>query len=269
MVRCRVVDLIRANAARAQEALRVAEESAKLLGLAASAATFERCRYDTYRLESAVLSRLPAWLCYRIRLYCLVDTRLCVDPVEVAAAAVRGGAGLVQLRAKNLNERAYLELASRVCAAVRGAGGLFVVNDHVAVARILEADAVHVGQDDLAVAAVRAVVGPRCAIGVSAHTAEQAAQAVRDGADYVGLGPMYATTTKPHEPERGPGLLDAVRPTLRLPSYAIGGMDAERVRALAPRLPHGVAVAGAICRAHDPEKAAAELLEILQPDPLP
>jgi thiamine-phosphate pyrophosphorylase len=269
MVRRRVVDLVRANAARAQEALRVAEESAKLLALGESAAIFERCRYATYRLESAVLSRLPAWLCHRIRLYALVDTNLCADPVAVAAAAVRGGAGMVQLRAKGLGERAYLALAQRLCDAVRGAGGLFIVNDHVAVARILDADGVHVGQDDLSVAAVRAVVGPRCAIGVSAHTAAQAAQAVTDGADYLGLGPMFATTTKPHEPERGPALLDAIRPTLRLPSYAIGGIDAERLRALLPRLPHGAAVAGAICRAPDPERAAADLLAIMQPDEMP
>jgi len=267
--RARVTDLIRANAARAQEALRAAEEAAKLLGLATCAATLEHCRYEAYRLESAVLSRLPAWLCHRIRLCCLVDTRLCVDPVTVAGAAARGGAGLVQLRAKDLGARDYLALAARVQDAVRNAGALFAVNDHVAVARVLGADAVHIGQDDLPLAAARAVVGPRCAIGISAHTPEQARQAVADGADYLGLGPMFATTTKPHEPERGPGLLDAVRPFLTRPSYAIGGLDTERIRALLPRLPHGVAVAGAICRAVDPERAAAEILAVLQPDEMP
>ena len=267
--RARVTDLIRANAARAQEALRAAEEAAKLLGLATCAATLEHCRYESYRLESAILSRLPAWLCHRIRLCCLVDISLCVDPVAVAGAAARGGAGLVQLRAKSLGERDYLALATRVQEAVRNAGALFAVNDQVAVARVLGADAVHIGQDDLPLAATRAVVGPRCAIGVSAHTPEQARQAVADGADYVGLGPMFATTTKPHEPERGPGLLDAVRPFLTRPSYAIGGLDTERIRALLPRLPHGVAVAGAICRAADPERAAAEILSVIQPDELP
>ncbi len=272
MERARLVDLVRANAARVQEALRVGEEAAKLIGQPACAAALESARYASYRLESGLLSRLPAWRLHQIRLYALIDTALTDRPVETAAAVARGGAGAVQLRAKNLSQRAYRELAARVQDAVRGAGALFVVNDHVAVARALGADAVHVGQDDLALTDVRLAGGPALAIGVSAHTPDQASAAIAAGADYLGLGPMYATATKPHEPERGPQLLDAVRGMLQgaacRPSYAIGGLDAVRVAALRPRLLHGVAVAGALCRAADPERAAAELLTILQPDEL-
>lgn len=256
--------LVRANAARAQEALRAAEEFCRVATLGAAAAACERARYETYRLELRLLSRLPAWRLWQVRLYALVDTSLTERPVEVAAAAARGGAGAVQLRAKGLGVRAYRELAARMADAVRGAGALFVVNDHAAVARLVGAEALHVGQDDLAVADARAVAGPLCAIGVSAHTPEQVAQAQADGADSLGLGPMHATATKAHEPERGPQLLDAVRASLRVPSYAIGGLDRERVRALLPRLPHGVAVAGAICRAADPERAAAEIRDLLE-----
>ena len=265
-LRASPVAVVRANAARAQEALRALEEGLKLAGGAWQAA--EAARYRVYRLESDLLARLPAWRLWQARLYVLVDTALCSEPVAVAAAAVRGGAGVVQLRAKALGQREYRDLAARVQDAVRGAGGLFVVNDHVAIARALDADGVHVGQEDLPVRDVRAVVGPRCAIGVSAHTAEQAL-AGQQAADYLGLGPMFATTTKPHEPCRGPGLLDAVRGQLRVPSYAIGGLDEARLRELRPRLPHGAAVAGSVCRAADPERAAAELLAILVPDPHP
>lgn len=260
------VAVVRANAARAQEALRAVEEGLKLLGGPYRAV--EEARYRAYRLESDILARLPAWRLWQVRLYVLVDTALCADPVTVAAAAARGGAGVVQLRAKGLPVRAYRELAARTQDAVRGVGGLFVVNDHAAVARAIDADGVHVGQDDLDPRDVRAVVGPRCAIGVSAHTPEQAV-AGQSAADYLGLGPMFATSTKPHEPSRGPELLDAVRGSLRVPSYAIGGLDAARLRELRPRLPHGAAIAGAVCRAADPERAAAELLAILQPDPTP
>ena len=265
-VRAGPLAVVRANAARVQEALRALEEGLKLAGGPWQAA--EAARYRCYRLESDLLARLPAWRLWQVRLYVLVDTALCADPLAVAAAAVRGGAGAVQLRAKQLGPRAYRELAARMQEAVRGAGALFVVNDHVAVARALDADGVHVGQDDLAPADVRLVVGPRCAVGVSAHTAEQAL-AGQQAADYLGLGPMYATTTKPHEPCRGPELLDAVRGQLRIPSYAIGGLDAGRLRDLRPRLPHGAAIAAAVCRAGDPQRAAAELLEILQPDAMP
>lgn len=261
-----VVDLTRANAARAQEALRAGEEFARIAGLGAVAAEFEQVRYGIYQSELRLLARLPAWRLWEVRLYALVDTSLTDRPVEVAAAVVRGGAGAVQLRAKNLNIRSYRELAERVAAVVRQAGGLFVVNDHVAVAAVVAADAVHVGQDDLSVADARAVAGALCAVGVSCHTGDQVGVAQRDGADYVGLGPMFATTTKPHEPERGPALLDAVRADLRIPSFAIGGLDLARIAALGSRIPHGVAVAGALCRAPDPERAAAALRDLLERD---
>lgn len=273
MERARLVDLVRANAARVQEALRAGEEAAKLAKLPSCAAALEDARYASYRLEVGLLARLPAWRLHQVRLYALVDTALTEKPIEIAAAVVRGGAGAVQLRAKNLSLRAYRELAARMQDAVRSAGALFVVNDHVAVARALGADAVHIGQDDLTLADVRMVAGPALAVGVSAHTVDQAREALAAGADYLGLGPMYATSTKPHEPERGPQLLDAVRGLLQgpscRPSYAIGGLDASRIAALRSRLPHGVAVAGALCRADDPERAAAEILAILQPDELP
>lgn len=273
MRRARLVDLIRANAARVQEALRACEEALKLAAQPAAAAAIEAARYAVYRLELGLLSRLPAWRLYQVRLYALVDTGLTDDPVRVAGAVARGGAGAVQLRAKGLTQRAYQDLAQRVQEAARANGALFVVNDHVAVARAIGADAVHVGQDDLSVADTRAVVGPGCAIGLSTHTPDQVAAGLADGADYLGLGPVFATSTKAHEPERGPELLDAVRERLRAPqgrpSYAIGGLDRDRIADLRPRLPHGVAVAGALCRAADPERAAAELLLLLDPDEFP
>lgn len=263
--------LIRANAARVQEALRCAEEASKLgadcgaltPGTDAPWAVLEAARYAAYTLESDLLARLPGWKLRSVKLYALIDPGLCADPLAVAVAVARGGAGAVQLRAKPLAVRAYRELAARIQDAVRGKGALFIVNDHVAIARAIGADGIHVGQDDLSVADARTVVGTGCAIGVSCHTPEQTADALRDGADYLGLGPIHGTTTKPHEPERGPGLLDAVAGIVDRPSYAIGGLDRDRVLALRGRFPHGIAVAGALCRAADPERAAAELLEAL------
>ncbi len=260
-----LVALVRANAARVQEALRTLEEASRL-GEAVRAQAFEWLRYRAYTLERRLLARLPAWLLHRVRLYALVDTGLCADAVAVARAVARGGAGAVQLRAKGLGVREYRELAARVQEAAHAAGALFIVNDHAAVARALGADGVHLGQDDLPLADCRAVVGPCTAIGISAHTPEQARSAVDGGADYLGLGPIFATQTKAHEPARGPVLLDAVRSWLRAPSYAIGGLDLARIQELRHRLPHGVAVGAALCRAADPEAAAARLHELLEPE---
>lgn len=264
-VRPTPVALIRANAARAAEALRSLEEALKLARCPHRAA--EAARYGCYRLESGLLARLPAWRLWQVRLYVLVDPGQCADPVAVAAAAARGGAGAVQLRAKSLGVRAYRELAARMRDAVRGTA-LFVVNDHVAVARAIDADAVHVGQDDLAVADARAVVGARCAVGVSAHDPAQALAGQAE-ADCLGLGPMFPTASKPHEPVQGPGLLDALAGRLRVPSFAIGGITAGNLPNLLPRLPHGIAVSAAVCRAADPERASADLLAMLQPEPHP
>ncbi len=268
MSRANLVALVRANAARVQEATRCAEEFAKLAHAPAYAEACAAARYAVYRLELALLARLPAWRLWSVRLYALVDTALTDRPVEVAAAVARGGAGAVQLRAKDLGIRAYRELAARVADACRANDALFVVNDHAAVARVLGADGLHVGQDDLAVADARAVVGPLCAVGVSTHERGQIAQAIADGADYLGCGPMYATTTKAHEPARGPELLDHARELAgaRLPTFAIGGLDLDRVRVLRPRIPHGVAIAGALCRATDPERAAADLRDLFEDD---
>jgi thiamine-phosphate pyrophosphorylase len=256
-----------------EEAIRVVEETCKLIGHSAAAAQLEAARYATYRLETGLLARMPAWRLFQVRLYVLIDTSLTADPLRVAVAAVRGGAGAVQLRAKALSVQQYYEAAQRMNEAVKNAGGLFIVNDHVAIAQAIGADGVHVGQDDLPLSAARQVVGPCCALGISAHTPEQIETGIKNGADYVGLGPMYATSTKPHEPERGPSLLDAAQKILQgvhqRPSYAIGGLDSARITALKSRLPHGVAVAGAICKAADPERAAAELLQILSPDEMP
>lgn len=246
--------LVRANAARVAEALRVIEEFAKLDD-ATLAATAEGIRYGLYDCEAALCARLPASRLRREPLYALIDTALTDAPVAVAAAVVAGGAGIVQLRAKELSAAAYATVAAEMQAVVRAAGGLFIVNDHVAIAAAIAADGIHVGQDDLPVALVRRAVPAGCLIGCSCHSPEQIAAACAAGADYLGVGPMFATATKAHEPARGPALLDAVQ-DCPLPTYAIGGLDAERIAALRPRLPHGVAVAGALCRAGDPTAAA-------------
>lgn len=254
--------IICANARRAEEALRTIEEWAKLVGLDASEA--EALRYASYDIERDCLTRLPAARLAREKLYVLVDVTLCEEPLRVAAAAVRGGAGIVQLRAKQLNPRAYLALARSMQEVVRAAGGLFIVNDHVAIAAALAADGIHVGQDDLPPATVRAVVGPLMAIGLSTHSPQQIAAARAEGADHIGVGPMFATDTKPQETVRGPALLAAV--PADLPSYAIGGLDPARVAALRPRLPHGIAIAGAVCTAADPAACCAALRQILDND---
>ena len=259
--RTSLVAVVRANAARVAEALRSLEEWAKLGR--GEAGQIEQCRYQLYDIERDLLASLPVHKLWNEKVYALVDTSCTDDPVACAQRLVQAGAGIVQLRAKELSERSYAELAQAVQTVVRDNGALFIVNDHVAVAAALAADGIHVGQDDLGVDYVRRVVGPLMLIGLSTHTPEQISAARTSGADYIGLGPMFATSTKAHEAVRGPQLLAAVADAYPLPSYAIGGLTLDRVVDLAPTIAHGVAIAGALCRSTEPAPLVQQLKQTL------
>ena len=239
-------DLVRANANRASEAMRSMAEGFGQAGQHDLAAICEQARFATYDVEAGLLKAIPAQRLWQERLYVLIDTQTCQDPVAATKAAATNGAGIIQLRGKDLNQEAYWRLAGTLQTIVREAGGLFIVNDHIEVAAAIAADGVHIGQHDAPVELARAALGPHSLIGVSCHSLADLAAAQAASADYVGMGPMFATSTKAHEPARGPDLLDALRDTLRVPSYAIGGMTLERTNGLLPKIPHGIAVASAI-----------------------
>ncbi|HEX8275054.1 MAG TPA: thiamine phosphate synthase [Longimicrobiaceae bacterium] len=181
--------------------------------------------------------------------------------LDVVRAALRGGAPCIQLRAKTETAREMVELARALREATRAAGALLVVNDRVDVALAAGADGAHVGDDDLPVAAARRIVPPGFLLGRSTETSEQAVQARRDGADYVGVGPVYETASK-HDagPSVGLARVAAVAQSAGIPAVGIGGIDtanaAEVVRAGAA----GVAVIRAVMQAPDPAEAVRELL---------
>src|SRR5207247_8422550 len=144
------------------------------------------------------------------------------DPAALAAALLAGGARLVQLRWKGASARELLAAARAIRPLARAAGALFLVNDRPDVARAAEADGVHLGQDDLPVPAARRVLGAGGRIGVSTHDLEQARAAEAAGADYIAVGPVYATATKPGAlPPRGLALVSAVRAAVPCPLVAV------------------------------------------------
>jgi thiamine-phosphate pyrophosphorylase len=117
-------------------------------------------------------------------------------PIDLASAYINGGARFLQIRAKSLSGAAFLDLTSRICAIAHPAGALVIVNDRVDIARIAGADGVHVGQDDLAPAAVRTLVGPAAIVGLSTHTEPQIDAALSQSVTYVAVGPIFGTSTK-------------------------------------------------------------------------
>ncbi|MBI3455617.1 MAG: thiamine phosphate synthase [Candidatus Rokubacteria bacterium] len=185
------------------------------------------------------------------------------DPVTVADAVLAAGARWVQLRDKTASTRALAGLARCVGARVRAAGGVFIVNDRLDVALAAGADGVHLGQDDLPPADARAVA-PGLVLGVSTHSLDQARRAQDDGADYVALGSIFATGSKPSFELVGLEALPLVRPHVTVPLVAVGGITVERVPAVLAAGADAVAVISAIGMARDPGEAAAAFLAAIR-----
>lgn len=185
--------------------------------------------------------------------------------MALATAALRGGADVLQLRHKTLTRGELLILARRLRALTRDAGALFVVNDHLDLALLSEADGVHLGPDDLSLAGARRTAGDRILVGASASTPVVAVEAIRSGADYIGSGPAFATPLKPEKVVIDPSgiarVAEAVGPAV--PVFAIGGIDESNVAQLTAAGIHRVCVIRAVGEAPDPESAARRLRTML------
>jgi thiamine-phosphate pyrophosphorylase len=266
--------VVAANAARVQEALRVLEEFGRQgdPGLAAEAAVI---RYALYDLELELLQADSLRAQRRARLgechLYLVIGPLPDLEARVEAALV-GGVRLVQYRAKEgsldadgqpLTDTLRLRQAQALRQLCSRHGALFVVNDRIDLALAVDADGVHLGQGDLPPAVARRLLGPDRLLGRSTHAIHQLHQAVQDGCDYVGVGPVNATPTKPG---RAPVGLDFVRQACAespIPCFAIGGITAEEIPAVRQAGARRVAVVRAISAAPDPCIASRELLAAL------
>ncbi|HVR76592.1 MAG TPA: thiamine phosphate synthase, partial [Planctomycetota bacterium] len=184
---------------------------------------------------------------------CLLATaRLATRPLdEVVAEAVDAGVDCVQLREKGPSDREILRSARALRDITARRGVLFIVNDRPDIAIRAAADGVHLGQEDLPVAEVRALLEKKMLVGVSTHSVDQALAAEREGADYIGVGPMFPTLTKEAGPLLGPPGLRAVLAAVRLPAFAIGGINGSTVHSIREAGGTRVAISSAILAATD------------------
>ena len=174
-------------------------------------------------------------------------------------AALKGGVTCVQLREKELDQAEFLQEAKELCALCRRYGVPFIVNDNVDIAVACKADGIHVGQEDMAAGEVRRRAGEDMILGVSVHTAEEARQAVRDGADYLGLGAVFPTSTKTDVDQMPNETLRAICGAVEVPIVAIGGINRGNILRLAGSGVDGVALVSAIFSAEDIEGTCREL----------
>ena len=196
------------------------------------------------------------------RLILVTDPR--PDLADRVRAALRGGVDIVQLRDKHATREELLPLAEGLREICEEAGAIFTVNDDVDLARDSRAHGVHLGQDDGPLSGARNALGPDAIVGRSVGSAEEAIEAVREGADYLGVGTIYATPTKPEEEADGPALLREVADLgLVVPWFAIGGITRETAEEVAEAGAYGFAVVRAVLDADDPASAARELRSLL------
>lgn len=259
-----LLDVVRAALKRAQEGMRSVEETAKVIQ-PDLAEPFGALRYQLYTVEKWLLAGLAARERLAGRpLYLLLTEKLCHHGSGPALkGAMEGGCGIVQIREKTMTDRRLLEHARRVREWTRAADCLLIMNDRPDLAVLCDADGVHVGQDELNVSEVRRIVGPDRLVGVSTHSVEEAVQAAKDGADYIGVGPVFPSSTKSFASFVGLELVRAVSEAVSLPAFAIGGINAANIGDVVRAGAKGVAVSAAICGAEDPQQATRVLRAFL------
>lgn len=197
-----------------------------------------------------------------IRGLCLIlDEEQAQGRIEQAAhAAIAGGVRLLQYRNKRDPRKTVYDKAHALCSIVRSSGGVFIMNDEADIAAAIDADGVHLGQDDLPLAAARTLLGGSKIIGISTHSREQAQAAESGGADYIGFGPLFRTATKDAGAMQGVERLRDVRRAVTIPILAIGGIKLETASAVIAAGADGIAVISAILGAADIERAAQEMI---------
>ena len=256
--------VVQANCKRLQEALRSMEEYGKLRS-PDLASSLEQLRYHSYTLERAtVLGAAARRRLADAQLYVLVTGALCHAALDwTIREAAAGGAQVIQLREKTLGDRALLERARQVRRWTRQAGVLFILNDRPDIARLAEADGVHVGQEEMPVQEVRRIMGPDALVGVSTHNLDQVRRAVLEGASYIGVGPTFPSGTKDFAEFPGLDFARQAAAATSLPAFAIGGVNAGNLGEVVAAGLRRVAVSSAICRADEPRRAASQLRQAL------
>jgi len=241
--------VLQANFCRTQEALRVLEEYGKLHH-SEFAAACKVMRYQIYTLESELLGHYRLQQMQRALTYLVTSPR--DDLVQVVEAALQGGVAIVQYRDKHTDDCIRLQVAQELKALCHCFGALFLVNDRVDLALAVDADGVHLGQTDLPIEVARKLLGRDRIVGRSTTNTEEMQRAIAEGADYIGVGPVYSTPTKPDKPAAG---LDYVRYAAEhatVPWFAIGGINTDNLNEVLASGAERVAVVRAIIEADNP-----------------
>ena len=231
-----LIDLVSANFKRVQEGCRVVEETLKIEGAYEASKRYESMRFESYTLETRFRDLFRRSIRKHILdadIYCLTSEEHSRGRTNifVVGEMLKAGIKVIQYREKHKSMLEKHREAEALRRMTREAGARLIVNDHVDLAVAVEADGVHLGQDDMPIGAVRRIIGEHMAIGLSTHSLAQAEKAVQDGADYIGVGPIFKTYTKKDVCDPvGFDYLDQVVQKIQIPFVAIGGIKKGNIR---------------------------------------
>lgn len=261
-----ILDIFKANFKRLQQSLRVLAEYGQAEGI--DIAVFEKTRYDSYTMEKNMFEELSKKLKLKRledkKLYLVTDRSKfsSVDEfLDAVAASLKGGVQIVQLREKTANAKEFIGLGRKVKELCAIYDALFIINDRVDVAHIVGADGVHLGQDDIDIDSARHLLGKDAIVGISTHAPEQAEKAVASGADYIGVGPVFETPTKPGRKSVGLEYVEWASKNVNIPWFAIGGISAENVSEVINAGASRIAVVRAIINSENPDVNANIFVE--------
>lgn len=258
-----------ANSRRVQEAIRTLEELAKISGsvLPLDSGKYQQTRFEIYTIEKNLISRIlrKEQTALISGLYPIIDTQALKgrNHLEMAREIIRGGAKIIQLRDKVTIKRDLLPIAQKLKTLCIESGVIFIVNDALDIALAVEADGLHIGQEDIPMRIARKLVPIDMLIGCSVFNVEQAQQAVADGADYVGVGAIFPTPSK-DTVILGPDELRNIKRAINVPVVAIGGITKSNIAEVKATGADSVAVISAILGAESPEKATRELINTFE-----
>ena len=265
-----LLSLVTANARRVEEALRVVEELSKLpdLSSALHSKDFETARFNLYTLQRELLSRLTRQ--QKIKqltgLYVIIDTQTLGFKGEVDAArkAINGGARVIQLRDKQRSKGELLAIAKKLRDLCRKSNVLFIVNDYLDIALASEADGIHIGQDDLPLSVIRKELPVDKVIGLSTSTLAEAQKAEAEGVDYIAVGSIFSSPTKPKATVVGLERLRQIGKAISIPIVAIGGINRQNIGEVMATGADSAAVISAVLNQKDIESAARQLVKEIE-----
>jgi len=264
------LDLVTANAKRVEESLRVVEELAKLSEVSSmlNSASFEQARFTVYTLEQDLISRISRRdkTERMLGLYIILDRQFLAgrDELDIARQIIEGGAKVIQLRDKSQfygdRRRELLLVAQKLKELCSQAGVLFIINDYLDLAMAVDADGLHIGQEDLPLSIVRRELPIDKIVGCSITTLSQATQAQNEGVDYIAVGSIFPTTTKKETTTVGVDIIREIKQVVSIPLVAIGGINQSNVSEVVAAGADAVAVISAVLSEKDIRAAVQNLV---------